>query len=206
MNKESNLSAKHKFQDWLRKPSYSYMVTVQCDKKNQMSDTELNQRLRIFDFKLCKKYLVNKFTKCPLQNRFWCIGFIELSKGNYCNWIEYEGLQKLYPEYKKDDGGLHQHILVFAPDKNSTSFASGLSPLEINRSIKNDLKVLWYSIPSLHPNGFKREIKEPHILKIDRKRNNSVVTYASKQTQSKNLDNINFPFDKYDHRTTDLFV
>ena len=183
MNKESNLSIKHQLQDWITKPNYKFMMTIQCDKTNEMSETELNQRLRILDYRLNKKFLINRFTSLPLQNRFWCMGFNETDS----------------------DGVLHQHILVFTPDENSTSFSSRVSPLEIN-FIAMDLLFSWYSIPSLKPNGFKRKIQIPHIMKIDKKRKQSVVRYVSKQIQSNDLSNMNFSCESFDNKTTELFV
>ena len=214
MNKESNLSAKHQLQDWLSSVDFSYMVTIQCDKKNEMSETELNQRLRIFDYKLPKKYLVNRFTKLPLESRIWCIGFIESEKNSYRNWIDDEGLHKFceYPKYRNEtamfkngsDVGLHQHILVFVPEKNSTSFSSRLSPLATN-FIGIDLLFTWYSIPSLKPGGFRRKIQPPHIMRIDKKRKESVVRYASKHIKSTDLDSMNIAPETFDYRTTKLF-
>ena len=183
MIKDSNFRIKNRLQDWLQRPSYKYMVTIECDRYNEMSKEELEQRLRILDFKLNKKFMICKFPKLPLQNRFWSIGFIE----------------------KTTDDDRHMHIMMFVPDYSVTTsgYSKNTSPLR-TQFVAMDIIQSWLSIKSKKPNGKFRKLKLPHIMRIKENMRTNPLRYASKQIGF-DFDNMFFGFDDFDTHNTTLF-
>ena len=179
---DNNFTIKNHLQNWLEKPDYKFMVTIPCDRNNEMTQQEMEQRLRIFDYKLNKKYMICKFPQLPLQNRIWSIGFIE----------------------KTTDEDTHLHILLFIPEylpDGHSGFSKNMSPFK-SRFIVNDIIQSWISIPSKKPDGKLRKIKPPHIMRIKEKIKQSVARYVSKQIKL-DWDSMFFAFDGFDTHDTD---
>ena len=152
------------FQDWLEKIPFTHMVTIECDKKNEMSEDELKQRLRIIDYKLNKKYMICKFGKLPLEKRIFSIGFIEKSK-------------------KKGTKTIHAHILFYLPEYEIgfSGYSKKISPFK-SKFVALNIISSWLSIPSLKRNGKYRKLKSPHIMGISQGRK-SPIRYVSKEVR-----------------------
>lgn len=180
---DSKFAIKKNLQDWLKRPSYKYMVTIECDRYNEMSQEELEQRLRILDFKLNKRFMICKFPKLPLQNRFWSIGFIE----------------------KTNEDDIHMHILMFVPDYpvEHSGYSKDTSPFR-TQFVAMDIIQTWLSIKSKKPNGKFRKLKLPHIMRIKENMRTNSSHYASKQIGF-DFDNMFFSFDGFDITNTTLF-
>ena len=170
------------FQDWLEKIPFTHMVTIECDKKNEMSEDELKQRLRIIDYKLNKKYMICKFGKLPLEKRIFSIGFIEKSK-------------------KKGTKTIHAHILFYLPEYEIgfSGYSKKISPFK-SKFVALNIISSWLSIPSLKRNGKYRKLKSPHIMGISNDRK-SPVRYASKQVE-KDFESMFYNFGGFDINNT----
>jgi len=179
---DNNFTIKNHFQNWLEKADYTFMITIECDRKNAMSEEELKQRLRTLDFKLNKKYMLCRFTKLPLQKRIFSIGFIENTQ----------------------DGDRHAHVLLFIPEYSKNSgYSKNISPFKA-KFVSLDIIQSWFSIPSLKPDGNFRKLKSPHIMRIKKDIRKSPPRYASKQVGI-NFDNMFFTFDGFDKNNTSVF-
>jgi len=169
-------------QDWLEKIPFTHMVTIECDKKNEMSEDELKQRLRIIDYKLNKKYMICKFGKLPLEKRIFSIGFIEKSK-------------------KKGTETIHTHILFYVPEYmfEYSGYSKNISPFK-SKFVALDIISFWLLIPSLKRNGKYRKLKSPHIMGISKDRK-SPIRYASKEVE-KDFKSMFYNFGGFDTNNT----
>ena len=178
---------KNRLQDWLETAPYTYMITIECDKKNEMSEDELKQRLRIIDYKLNKKYMLCRFTKLPLEKRIFSIGFIEKSKK------------------KSRMETTHAHVLLFVPEYSKNSgYSKTKSSSFKTKHIALDIISSWLSIPSLKRNGKYRKLNHPHIMRIKENIRKSPPRYASKEVRF-DFNSMFFNFEGFDKNNTRVF-
>lgn len=174
---DSKSSIKENMQDWLVTLPWDIDCTIQSDRYNDFPEDEIKQRMRILEFKLSKKYLINKFTKLPYSERIWSFGFIEYDT----------------------EGDRHAHILISIPEcsRNKHShFSKKRSPLrnQMNDSELSDSELgkfinqSWVSIPSMKPDGKFREIKPLYLRMIDEDRMEEICRYNSKQIDPRDWD------------------
>lgn len=162
--RDRNFNIKNRFQDWVERFDWEFMVTIPCD-NNRMSEEEFGQRLRIFSYNLNKKYMINRFSRLSLRDRITNLGFVEYTT----------------------TGDRHMHILTHFPEHSDRSgFSKTQSPFRCKKEfVAMDIIQDWVSILSMESNGIFRKIKLPHIMRIKKEKKESVSRYVSKQL---NLD------------------
>ena len=85
---------KEVLQKWIEDLGCSHFITIEPTPYLPFKIDEIRQRLRIVEFKLNKKYLLNSFTKWKDEDKFYFVVF-----------PEGDGLNK------------HYHILLHTPQK-----------------------------------------------------------------------------------------
>ena len=118
-----NRKEKTEMQEWLKEIPFSHFITIEPTPSLPFKLDEIQQRMRLIEFWLNKRYLKSSFSNWKDENRFWMVGF-------------------------KEGGGLshsqtHYHILLHSPDVLHRKVKLA--------NIGADLQMKWMLTPSKNP-------------------------------------------------------
>ena len=118
-----NRKEKTEMQEWLKEIPFSHFITIEPTPSLPFKLDEIQQRMRLIEFWLNKRYLKSSFSNWKDENRFWMVGF-------------------------KEGGGLshsqtHYHILLHSPDVLHRKIKLA--------NIGADLQMGWMLTPSKNP-------------------------------------------------------
>ena len=68
---------KTEMQKWLKGIPFSHFITIEPTPSLPFKLDEIQQRMRLIEYWLNKRYLKSSFSKWKDENRFWMIGFRE---------------------------------------------------------------------------------------------------------------------------------
>ena len=127
-SKYRDYAHKLEMQRWLKGIPFSHFITIEPTPSLPFKLDEIIQRMRVLEYRLNKKYLLNTFPKWKSEDRFWMVGF-----------CEGDGVAQQ----------IHYHILLYSP--------SVLHKKSWYANVGGDLQMGWMMMPSQNPfNGKMR--------------------------------------------------